>query len=89
MIKRLKYWYWREFKHEIHPEWIKRYVCDAIIAHSARAGIRKYQMAAMYAQGCSFEEVAKEFNVTRERVRQVMWRLYRDSERDIESNRSV
>ena len=81
MITAIKYWYWRRFKHEVHPDEVRRLVCDAIIEKGSRAGHRKYQMAALYGQGVSLEDVAKEFNVTRERVRQVAFRIYWDSKR--------
>ncbi len=39
---------------------------------------RHYEMAAMYLDGKSVEEIANCYNVTRERIRQCLWKAYRE-----------
>lgn len=41
---------------------------------------RSYKMASMYRFGYNIEDVANVFNVTRERVRQCIWKAYRENE---------
>lgn len=41
---------------------------------------RYYEMANMYLNNYDLIDIAKEYNVTRERVRQCIWKAYRENE---------
>lgn len=70
-MKRLLTFYWQVFGYpDIPPKFI---LWRAIRIYKPRA----YEMNRRYLIGCSLEEIAKQYNVTRERVRQCLWKVYR------------
>lgn len=86
MIKKLIFWYWRKYKHEVHPEemyqvlkTIKKTYTKTVFGTIPKWELRKYTIAAEYALNKkTLEQIADEYIITRERIRQIMWRIYWD-----------
>lgn len=89
MIKKLIFWYWRKAYSEIHPEELYQILRAIKKSYKTNAfGMptnwerRKYLVAGEYALNIKpMEQIAEEYNITRERVRQIAWRIYWDYKR--------
>lgn len=75
-MKRLRYWWFRHQNSYPHPEEI--YDLIQLSSISQRRG-RLLDVAAIYWITGSLEQTADDFNITRERVRQLLNKFYRES----------
>lgn len=81
MIERIKWW-WYERKNDcLHPDRVRLalYKVPKEVWDKRPYFIRRYQMAWDYGIGkCSLQSIADFHNVTRERVRQCIYKVWRD-----------
>jgi len=72
-INRIKWWYWRTYKSEVHHEEIMHMIQkDKIVLNKHRASLI-YE----YACGEAIKSIANRHNVTMERVRQIIFKTWR------------
>lgn len=79
MIYRVIWWYWRRFRHEIH-------VNEILYIISSKLGInpwitRRHKLLLRYAKGESIESIAYSEGLTRERIRQIIWKAWRENKK--------
>ena len=80
LMERLTFWYWREYKHKVHPYEIAYILKNSV--HNYKH--RKYQMAIDYSLGFGVEKIAQEYNVTMTRVETTMWSIWHQNKRRVE-----
>lgn len=71
MFKRLKYWWFRRNNGYPCQQEVKE-----LVSKTRLRSLRTLGMAMHYCMSPDIETTAREFNVTRERVRQVLLKLY-------------
>lgn len=101
LLKKLKFWHYRNINDGLPSseevsslgawndlcEMIKKSKKEDLGGVKFRPVFRRYvEMAAHYSLGESLEEIAKEHNVTRERVRQCIMKYYREKRKLYEKN---
>ena len=77
-MKFIKYWYWRKYKYIPHKDEVFQLYC--IVNPESKENYRSTTglfIVQTYMLGLSIESTAKHYNVTRERVRQMVWKYYR------------
>lgn len=75
--------YWKLFGQPDVPPKLKNYKPEVLNKFSGELYIpRRNDMYEFYCSGATIEDIAKIYNVTRERVRQCCWKAYRESIRN-------
>lgn len=96
MIKKLIFWYYRRYLSIVHPEELyqilraikKTYKVNSM-GRPTTWELRKYKVAGEYALNIkSMDQIAEEYNITRERIRQIAWRIYWDYKRGVYNEES-
>ena len=70
-LRDLKFWWYRRSRHVPHPDEIRSFF-------PIHGTPREWRIAKYYAlYNFTLEEIAVHLNCTRERVRQIVWKIYR------------
>lgn len=91
MIKFVKYWWWRKYKEIPHPEEIAE-IRAKVMSDKNKLDTfgrpynyllnKKWSITKWYTEDkVTVEQIATEYNVTRTRIRMIIWRFYYDYKR--------
>lgn len=89
MINLLKFWYWRKYKNIPHPDEIRKIRKNTMVQSKLNTLgeqydftlNRKWAITEYYIRNRTINDIANRFNVTRERVRNIIWKFYWDHKR--------
>lgn len=85
MIHRLSSLMWKLFGQPDIPPKLKDFNPNMTNSYTGKTRKLRYnEMYFLYLTGQGAEDIAKTYNVTRERVRQCLWKAYRESIRNNE-----